>query len=145
METETYRGTVYPWHCDFNEHMNVQHYMAKFDEATWQFFFFLGITPHYLKQESRGIVAVEQHLKYYEELHAGDLIHINTRLIELKPKALVLFHQMMNTASGKCVADARMVGVHIDKKTRKSVSFPDEIIKRDSTIISSAGRGQREA
>ena len=34
----TYRGTVYPWHCDHMSHMNVMWYVSKFDEATWQFF-----------------------------------------------------------------------------------------------------------
>ena len=34
----TYRGTIYPWHCDHMGHMNVMWYVGKFDEATWQFF-----------------------------------------------------------------------------------------------------------
>ena len=32
----TYRGTVFPWHCDHMGHMNVMWYTGKFDEATWQ-------------------------------------------------------------------------------------------------------------
>ena len=32
---ETYRGAVYPWHCDHMGHMNVMWYVGKFDEATW--------------------------------------------------------------------------------------------------------------
>jgi acyl-CoA thioester hydrolase len=30
----TYRGTIYPWHCDHMGHMNVMWYVGKFDEAT---------------------------------------------------------------------------------------------------------------
>ena len=29
---ETYRGAVYPWHCDHVGHMNVMWYVGKFDE-----------------------------------------------------------------------------------------------------------------
>ena len=29
----TYRGTVYPWHCDHMGHMNVMWYVGKFDET----------------------------------------------------------------------------------------------------------------
>ena len=29
------RGTVYPWHCDHMNPMNVMWYGGKFDEATW--------------------------------------------------------------------------------------------------------------
>ena len=30
----TYRGTVYPLHCDHMGHMNVMWYVGKFDEAS---------------------------------------------------------------------------------------------------------------
>jgi acyl-CoA thioester hydrolase len=33
--TVTYRGVVYPWHCDHMGHMNVMWYVGRFDEATW--------------------------------------------------------------------------------------------------------------
>jgi len=29
----TYRGTVYPWHCDHVGHLNRMWYAGKFDEA----------------------------------------------------------------------------------------------------------------
>ena len=35
---ETYRGAVYPWHCDHMGHMNVMWHVGKFDEATWNLF-----------------------------------------------------------------------------------------------------------
>ena len=41
----TYRGTIYPWHCDHMGHMNVMWYVGKFDEATWHLFAQTGITP----------------------------------------------------------------------------------------------------
>ena len=56
----TYRGTVYPWHCDHVGHMNVMWYVSKFDEATWQFFNLLGISPSYLRTAGRGMAAVDQ-------------------------------------------------------------------------------------
>jgi len=33
-EPITYRGLVYPWHCDHMGHMNVMWYTGKFDEAS---------------------------------------------------------------------------------------------------------------
>ena len=41
----TYRGVVYPWHCDHMGHMNVMWYVGKFDEGTWQFMAAIGATP----------------------------------------------------------------------------------------------------
>jgi acyl-CoA thioester hydrolase len=40
----TYRGVVYPWHCDHMGHMNVMWYTGKFDEACWQLLSMLGLT-----------------------------------------------------------------------------------------------------
>ena len=64
----TYRGTVYPWHFDHVGHMNVMWYVGKFDEATWQFFNALGLTPQYLRTAQRGMAAVEQHISYMREV-----------------------------------------------------------------------------
>ncbi|MDN5212420.1 thioesterase family protein [Fulvivirgaceae bacterium BMA12] len=124
----TYKGVVYNWQCDFNSHMNVQFYMAKYDEATWQFFGQLGITASYLRSSNTGMVAVEQHLKYYHELLAGDLVTIHTVLEEFKSRAIIFRHKMYNPETELLVAEGKMVGVHIDQSERKSVSMPDHIL-----------------
>src|SRR5450759_2277985 len=96
-EIETYRGVVYPWQIDHMDHMNVQFYTARFDEATWHLFAALGMTPGYLKQNRRGMAAVEQRTLYKQELHAGALIHITSELLEMKPKAIRFLHRMYDT------------------------------------------------
>ena len=53
--SSTYRGTVYPWHCDHNGHMNIMWYVGKFDEANWNLFALIGLTPSYLRESGRGI------------------------------------------------------------------------------------------
>lgn len=60
-------------------HMNVMWYMDKFDEATWNLFAELGITPSYLREQQRGMVAVQQTISYKQELLAGDAI-LNAKL-----------------------------------------------------------------
>jgi acyl-CoA thioester hydrolase len=53
MENEaTYRGTVYPWQCDHVGHMNIMWYVGKFDEANWNLFARLGLTPTYLRESA---------------------------------------------------------------------------------------------
>jgi uncharacterized protein (TIGR00369 family) len=42
--SDTYRGTVYPWHCDHMNHMNVMYYVGKFDEATWNLMSHIGMS-----------------------------------------------------------------------------------------------------
>ncbi len=45
----TYRGVVYPWHCDHMRHMNIIWYVGKFDEATWNLLSLFGLDTKYLK------------------------------------------------------------------------------------------------
>jgi acyl-CoA thioester hydrolase len=53
----TYRGTVYPWQCDHVGHMNIMWYVGKFDEANWNLFARIGLTPSYLR-ETGGVKSI---------------------------------------------------------------------------------------
>ena len=65
MESDaTYRGTVYPWQCDHVGHMNIMWYVGKFDEANWNLFARIGLTPTYLRQSGHGMAAVQQNISY---------------------------------------------------------------------------------
>src|SRR5690242_21713597 len=92
----TYKGTVYPWHCDHMGHMNVMWYVGKFDEATWHVFARIGVTPTYLRELQRGMAAVQQNITYRRELVAGDLIEIRSRLLDVRDKVIVFRHEMRN-------------------------------------------------
>ena len=60
---ESYRGVVYPSQIDHMGHMNVQYYAARFDEATWHLCSSIGITSAYMRNEQKGMVALEQRTK----------------------------------------------------------------------------------
>jgi hypothetical protein len=74
MEEATYRGAVYPWQCDHVGHMNIMWYVGKFDEANWNMFARLGLTPSYLRQSGRGMAGVQQNITYKRELFAGAIL-----------------------------------------------------------------------
>ena len=134
----TYRGTVYPWHCDHVGHMNVMWYVGKFDEATWQLFNALGLSPSYLRSASRGMAAVDQHISYMHELHAGDVVTIRSTLLEFKEKSLRFVHEMSNDETGQLVARTTLKAVHINTAERKSCAFAESISTRANAVL--AGR-----
>lgn len=98
---ETYRGVVYPNQIDHMEHMNVQWYTAKFDEATWHLFSSVGITNKYIHDNQRGMATIEQITKYKAEVIAGDLLLIKSKILEVKDKSLRFLHVMYNAETGK--------------------------------------------
>jgi acyl-CoA thioester hydrolase len=126
----TYRGVVYPWQCDHMGHMNVMWYVGKFDEAAWQFFSTFGLTPSFLREQGRGMAAVQQNITYKCELRAGDVVSIRSGVLEMKEKAIRFFHEMRNDETDEIAATAEMTGVHLDTVRRKSCPFPVQVFER---------------
>lgn len=127
---ETFRGFVYPWEMDHIGHMNVKFYVGKFDEASWHFLANFGITPTYLIENERGVVAVEQNIKYQEEVQSGTLLVISSALDYAKNRVIRYKHFMHNAESGTQVAEMVLTVVHIDTQTRKSCEFPSNIMDK---------------
>lgn len=141
----TYRGTVYPWHCDHMGHMNVMWYVGKFDEATWHLFNAIGLSPSYLKQNRRGMAAVDQQISYLRELHAGAIVSIHTRVLEAKGKRLVFRHEMTNDETREVAARTTLTGIHIDTEARKSCALEAHVISAAQALIVAGDAGKAAA
>ena len=139
----TYRGTVYPWHCDHIGHMNVMWYSGKFDEATWQLLAKLGLTRAHFREHGAGMVAVEQNITYKRELLAGDIVTVRSRLLEINEKSVRLLHEMINDETGELAAVSEIVGVYMDTTLRKARAFPADLRERADLAASGLGDGDR--
>lgn len=123
----TYKGTVYPWQCDHVGHMNVMWYVGKFDEANWNLFARIGLTPTYLRESGRGMAAVQQNITYIRELLAGDIVEISSELLEVRDKSIRFRHEMRNAETAEITAICEFTGVHLDRQARKSTVFSEAI------------------
>jgi acyl-CoA thioester hydrolase len=132
---ETYRGAVYPWHCDHMGHMNVMWYVGKFDEATWNLFSTLGVTPAYLRENERAMAAVQQDLRYKRELLTGDVVAVRSGMLEMRDKVAKFVHEMRHAQSGEISAVCVLTAVHMSSKARKSTAFPADIITRGKDML----------
>jgi acyl-CoA thioester hydrolase len=130
----TYRGVVYPWHCDHMGHMNVMWYVGKFDEATWQVFGALGLTPSWLRENHRGMATVEQSISYKKELMAGELVSVHSAILELKEKAVRFSHEMRRDENGEVAASTVVTAVHLDTQVRRACAFPPAVKARIDTF-----------
>jgi len=126
----TYRGIVYPWHCDHMGHMNVMWYAGKFDEACWNLLAMVGLQRAGFAQEGTAMAAVEQHIQYKRELYPGDTVSIESALLEVSDKSIRMLHKMVHDASGEVAATTMIVGVHIDARTRRAIRLPEHVRRR---------------
>ena len=139
----TYRGTIYPWHCDHMSHINVMWYVGKFDEATWQLLAFIGLSSTRLRQERIGMVAVEQHIEYKRELVAGDLITIRSHIQQVREKSLLFLHEMTNQETQDLAARTVLTGVCIDTSTRRARPLPADIRERIASAFPGSASEQK--
>jgi acyl-CoA thioester hydrolase len=107
--------------------MNIMWYVGKFDEANWNLFARLGLTPSYLRQSNRGMAAVQQNITYKRELLAGDIVEIQSRLLELRDRSIRFVHEMRNAETGEVAAICEITGVHMDRHARRATPFADAI------------------
>lgn len=136
----TYRGVVYPWQCDHMGHMNVTWYTGKFDEATWNFFALLGITPTYFREQRQGIAGLQQNTAYKRELSPGDLVFVRSKVLEVRPKVIRILHELVNAEKDEVAATSELTVVHMDLTTRKSSPYPSEVLERAAAIQTTANQ-----
>lgn len=97
--TETQRGTVNAWQCDYNHHLNFQFYCREFDQAAR----FLALASG---AELAGPLPATRHLRFHAELLAGDIFRVASARLVDGPHAGSLVHWMSHAGTGKLVATA---------------------------------------
>ena len=137
---ETYRGTVFPWECDANGHMNVRFYVAKFDEGTWQFMAQIGASRAELKRRNCGPMAVSQNIAYKRELVPGDTVVVRTSVVSLGKSSCRFRHVMTDTGSGAVVAEMEIVGVFVDLASRKAMPVWPELRAKAEALLTPAAQ-----
>ncbi|MCF8179448.1 MAG: acyl-CoA thioesterase [Sulfuritalea sp.] len=127
MKTETARGTVHEWQRDHMGHINVRAYMEFLEEACWQFYAILGMTPSLLRSGAIHLAAVQQNISYQKELYPGDTVLVRSGVLEMREKVLRFRHELVNTETGDVSAVCDFTVVCLNPETRKSRPFPAEV------------------
>lgn len=130
MLIETARGTVHEWQRDHMGHINVRAYMEFFEEACWQFYAMLGMTPSLLRAGKLHLAAVQQNIAYQKELYPGDTIAVRTGVLEMRSKVLRFRHELVNTENGEVCSTCEFTVVCLDPQARKSQPFPADVAER---------------
>ena len=131
----TYKGAVYPWHCDHMNHMNVMWYAYLFDKATWRFFDSMSMSLKYCEEQGAGAFALEHHTRYMAEVRLGQTVVLRTRVISRTQKRFHFMHFMTIENGDRLAATAEFVGMHIDRTTRRSSPLPGHIAEAFDRLI----------
>ena len=102
------------WECDENDHMNVQFYASKFDEATRHFLSICGIEP--AKIGSR----LARHIRYHREARDATILKISSGVCFDSPYDFTIVHQMNDYSYGTLLATV-LDGYTIAKEFRSEM------------------------
>jgi acyl-CoA thioester hydrolase len=124
---ETARGTVHEWQRDHMGHINVRAYMEFLEEACWQFYAMLGMTPSLLRSGALHLAAVQQNISYRKELYPGDTVAVRTGVLEMREKGAALPPRTVQHRNRRCRLDLRVHGGLPRPASRKSQPFPPQV------------------
>lgn len=129
MQLTTYRGIVYPVQCDVMGHMNVQHYIAAFDQAMWHLVAAAGYKNSWLKDRNLGWADRHYEVDFLEELPVGSLFEVKSQFQKIGRTSLTAHHQMFNSETGALSAEITAVTILFDLIARKASPLPAEMLE----------------
>jgi acyl-CoA thioester hydrolase len=110
---ETYRGTVFRWEVDDNDHFTVAYYLARIADASVAMLHVLETGP---------APTVDCFIRYQKELRVGDIMHIDSAVIAVDGEGVVLGHKLYESAAGElCTTVEQRVRVRLDPRTRRTI------------------------
>jgi acyl-CoA thioester hydrolase len=130
MLVESYLGRVGPMECDHLGHMNVQFYVAKVSDAAWHVMASIGITPAFIRERRQAPAAVKQEIAYLKELRAGELLRMNSGVLEASEKRLTFYHRLTNVETGQVAMTTRVYTVNMDLDARRSTLLDPAILAK---------------
>jgi acyl-CoA thioester hydrolase len=143
------RATIPADYLDIFGHMNIQYYFKIFNEGIFHMFAQFGMDDAYFLQEGRGIYALEQYIRYMAEVREGETVATYSRFYGRNEKRIHCMHIMVNESQKNIAAILEGVVLHVDRQTKRSLAFPNEIaalidaqIATDNTLEWDAPRSQ---
>lgn len=130
-----HRETISDSHLDMMGHMNVRHYMALFDDASWGFFASFGMDETYCRTSGNGGFALQHFIQYLAEVRAGETVSIRSRILARSAKRVHFVHFMINETAGRLAATLEVLGAHADMTLRRITPYPAEIAEKIDVIL----------
>lgn len=104
---------------DYNGHMNESRYGQVFSDAADAFMVAIGADADYIAG-GHSFFTAETTIKYLMETHAGETVHVDTRVILADGKKVKLAHDMIRTSDNVTLATCEQFLLHVSLETRKS-------------------------
>jgi len=110
------RAVPLDW-TDYNGHMNEARYLQAFGDATDRLMLLVGCDADYIATGGSYFTA-ETHIRHLDEVHAGNVIRIETQVLNGAGKKMHVFHRMF--AGDRELATGEHMLIHVSLETRRA-------------------------
>ena len=138
MSLRTYQGLVYPAQCDAMGHMNVQQYVAAFDQASWHLLAACGYEAGWVETRREGWADVRYEIDFRHEIRAGALFVIDSAVRRVGGKSLTAKHRLA-APDGTVHAELLAVSVYFDLALRRARELPATVRAGALALAETAG------
>lgn len=120
----TAAGRVEPQWIDSMGHMNVMWYTHVFSQANLGFLRSIGMDLPRIRDQGRGVFALETHLRYFSEALVGHTWQVHTRIIGRSARCIHLLHFMTIDDNGRLSATCEHITAYADTSARRTAVLP---------------------
>jgi acyl-CoA thioester hydrolase len=124
---ETFRATVSPAECDHLGHMNVQHYFAAVSDGMFALMVHLRLGPEEIRRRQMSFAVVRAETDFHKELHAGDVVALESTVLKIGGKSATFHHRLRNVATDALAMSTQFTCVLLDLGTRQATAIPDDV------------------
>lgn len=122
---ETFRGVVFPWHCDAMGHMSVQHQMPLLDNAVYHLLGHFGPVAEVVDGRRAGWADVSHEIGYLHELVAGDLLVLKSGILAIGRSSIRHRTILSRRPDAKACTILEGVTVRFDLDARKATPLSE--------------------
>ena len=126
---------------DYNGHLSEPYYVLVLGHATDEVMDTVGLGPAYREGTGASLFTVEAHIRYLDQVGAGEQLEARSWVIGSTGKLLWIWHELW--AAGRLRATEEILGLHVDtgsvSGTAASTPFPDEVAARIQAAVVEPG------
>ncbi len=124
----SFRSVVDPSDCDFLGHMNVSRYFAACSDGVFAIQSEMGLTANNMRSGRRlSFAVVRAESDFKSELSSGDVMHLETEVMEIGTKSITFRHRLIRAEDGAVAFESIFKCVMLNLDTRRAEAIPSDV------------------
>lgn len=129
---------------DGNGHVNVAHFYGFHIRGAEEALRRVGIDEAYRTSRRLGVFSMEQHLRFFHEVHIGEEVSVHVRWLDRGDKVFHGISVILNRTTGRIANTLEVIEGHVDLATRRAAAFPADVARRiDDEVTAHRALGWR--